>query len=162
MRLQSYRNPRLLPRTSRSGAAFLFPPLAGKIHGIDLADLDPTDDDERNILIAGEHPELHDALDAGLETVEIDGCAENPRLHLTLHEIVAAQIWDGEADQVWDTAKRLSTLGYERHEVLHMIASAVADHMWAAMDGKQPADSEAYGRALEELPESWEQLRKSE
>lgn len=133
--------------------AFLFPPLDGELYGIDLADLDPADADERSILIAADHPELHDALDERRETVEVGGRVVNPRLHLAMHEVVGAQIWDGELDEVWDAAKRLASLGYERHEVLHMIASAVTDHVWASMHGRKAVDTDSYVRALERLPE---------
>ena len=42
----------------------------------------------------------------------------NPRLHITLHEIVANQLWGDEPPEMWHTAKHLVVVGYERHEIL--------------------------------------------
>ena len=57
----------------------------------------------------------------------------NPRLHLTMHEIVATQLWDDSPPEVWDTAVRLRNAGYERHEILHMLARPVSEHIWGAL-----------------------------
>jgi hypothetical protein len=45
--------------------AFVCPPASGENDGIDLAMLDPSDEDERRILIEAEHPEMRQALDDG-------------------------------------------------------------------------------------------------
>jgi hypothetical protein len=79
--------------------------------------LDPTDADDRALLIAAAHPEL----DTGAEAAPVDGHEINLRLHLTIHEIVATQIVDDDPPEVWATAQRLRKLGYGRHEILHMI-----------------------------------------
>jgi uncharacterized protein len=41
---------------------FAAPPAEGWMRGIDLGLLDPSDPDERRLLIEAEHPELHEAL----------------------------------------------------------------------------------------------------
>ena len=69
--------------------------------------LDPADPDERALLIRAAHPEL----DTDAETVIVDGREVNPRLHLRIHEIVAAQLADDDPPEVWATAQRLSRRG---------------------------------------------------
>jgi hypothetical protein len=83
----------------------------------------------------------------------------NPRLHLKLHEVVAAQLWDDSPSEVWDTAVRLLDAGYERHEILHMLARPVSDQIWAALHDERPYDLERHVAALKALPGSWERER---
>jgi hypothetical protein len=72
-----------------------------------------------------------------------------------MHEIVANQLWDDDPPEVWETAKRLTALGYERHEVLHMLCSVVAREVWAVLDARLPSDTARYVAALDDLPESY-------
>lgn len=130
----------------------------GMFRGIDLAHLDPGDPDERRILIEAEHPEYADALAAD-EEVLVDGQPMNPRLHVTMHEVVANQIWDLDPPDTWATAQRLTRLGYDRHEVLHMLGGAVTTQLWQALHEQQPFDLERFLADLEALPESWEAER---
>lgn len=58
--------------------------------------LDPEDPDERGILIRLAHPNLDEAIEAGLEEVVIGGEPMNPRLHLAIHEVVATQVIDDD------------------------------------------------------------------
>ena len=99
--------------------AFAIPPIADPDEETEW--LDPADPDERALLIRAAHPEL----DTEAETVFIDGREMNPRLHLTIHEIVATQLADGQPPEVWATAQRLRKLGYGRHEILHMLGAAM-------------------------------------
>jgi hypothetical protein len=135
------------------------PPAAGTWEGIDLAYLDPADPDDRHFLILGEHPELEEALQGDADEVEVDGLVLNPRMHITLHEVVANQLWDDDPPEAWDTARRLRTAGYERHEVLHMLGSAVAGEIWHMLRGGSLHDPERYRGALRALLESWERER---
>ena len=113
--------------------AWAMPPARGELKGIDLSRLDPDDPDERSILIEAEHPEFAQAL-KGNTDVEVNGVAVNPRLHLALHEIVANQLWDGQPPETWAAARRLIGIGFERHDVLHMLMRAVSDIVYAALD----------------------------
>ena len=117
--------------------------------------LDPNDADDRALLIAAAHPEL----DTDAETALVDGHEINPRLHLTIHEIVATQIVDDDPPEVWATAQRLRKLGYGRHEVLHMLGAAMTPQLWAALHDQRDYDLEAHRAALAALPESWERAR---
>jgi hypothetical protein len=51
--------------------AFAVPPASGEFDGIDLALLDPSDPDERRMLIIAEHPELAPALVAGRREIHV-------------------------------------------------------------------------------------------
>lgn len=138
---------------------FAVAPLSGTVDDIDLATLDPADPDERHILIEAEHPELRQALESGLREVHIDGRPMNPTVHIAMHEIVANQLWDDDPPEVWQTARRLIDAGYERHEVLHMLASVVSNEVFDILANRQPADLNRMRAELAALPESWERQR---
>src|SRR5258708_21953566 len=110
--------------------AFAVPALHGTFDGLELASLDPADEDDRALLIRAEHPELASAIERGDGEIEVDGQSLDPRLHLAIHEIVAAQLWEDNPVEVWQTAPRLLGSGYERHEILHMLGSALATRVW--------------------------------
>jgi hypothetical protein len=107
------------------------------------------------MLIAAAHPEL----DTDAETMVVDGREMNPRLHLTIHEIVATQLVDNEPPEVWATAQRLAGLGYGRHEILHMLGAAMTPQLWAALHDQREYDADEHRAALAALPESWERAR---
>lgn len=117
--------------------------------------LDTTTPDERALLVRAAHPEL----DPELETAVVDGREMNPRLHLTIHEIVAAQLVDDAPPEVWATAQRLRRLGYGRHEILHMLGAAMTPQLWAALHDQRDYDLDEHRAALAALPESWERAR---
>lgn len=138
---------------------FVCPPPRGQFEEIELSLLDPADPDDRRFLIEAEHPELVRALEEDRDEIVLHGQRMSPRLHLTLHEIVANQLWDDDPPEAWRTARRLLDLGYERHEILHMLCSAMATEVWAVLHEGRSAEPERYLRALEELPGSWEARR---
>jgi len=125
--------------------------------GVTLEQL--SDPDVRSVVIRHEHPEFEQALKEGRR--EIDGAdgPMNPRLHLTMHQIVATQLWDDSPPEVWDTAVRLLDAGYERHEILHMLGRPVGDQVWEALHNERPYDREQHMAALRALPGSWERER---
>jgi hypothetical protein len=133
--------------------AFAIPPLPDPD---EAAALDPADPDDRALLIRAAHPEL----DTERETV-IDGNELSPRLHLTVHEIVASQLADDDPPEVWATAQRLRRLGYGRHEILHMLGAAMAPQLWAVMHDQRDYDLEQHRSALAALPDAWERERPS-
>jgi hypothetical protein len=133
--------------------AFAVPPIAEPDEA--TQHLDPADPDERALLIRAAHPEL----DTDAETVLVDGGEMNPRLHLTIHEIVATQLVDDDPPEVWATAQRLRELGYGRHEILHMLGAAMAPQLWATLRDQREYDPDEHRAALDALPESWERAR---
>lgn len=125
--------------------------------GLDLAEL--ADPDVRGYALRMEHPEIDQALRDGRDEVELDGQRVNPRLHLAMHEVVANQLWNDDPPEVWETAQRLLARGYERHEILHMLASAMSAQIWSALHEQQPYDHADHVAALNALPGSWERQR---
>lgn len=113
--------------------AWAMPPARGKLHGIDLALLDPADPDDRSILVEAEHRQFARTLKRH-EDVEVNGETVNPRLHLALHEIVANQLWDGQPPETWAAAQRLIGQGFDRHDALHVIMRAVSAIVFAALN----------------------------
>ncbi len=128
---------------------FAMPTFGTRIGDEDFPDLDPGDPDERRLLIEGEHPEYHAALDDPAFEGEIDGV--NPRLHLAIHEAVANQLWDDDPPQAWQAARRLRDAGVDRHEILHRLGAVVTTHLHGALTGARRADVAAYQRALNDL-----------
>jgi hypothetical protein len=134
--------------------------MSGTVDGTDLALVDPADRDERRLLIEAEHPMLRQALDDDLDEVVLDGQLMNPSLHIALHEIVAERLWADDPPETWRTAQRLSALGYDRHEVLHMLMSVLSGELHQAMQGPaSPQDPKHTALALAALPGSWEAQR---
>jgi hypothetical protein len=118
--------------------------------------LDPTDPDERAILIRLAHPELDEADEAGAEKVVVRGKPMSPRLHFAVHELVASQVIDGDPPEAFATLKRLLASGRDHHEALHMLASVVSTQLWTALHEQRPYGAEAHVRALGALPGSWD------
>lgn len=128
---------------------FVMPHRSATIDGEEHHWLDPADSDERSVLIRDEHPEFDEYLADPSWSGEIDGM--NPRFHLTMHEIIANQLWDDEPPEVWQAAKRLRAHGMERHDVLHELAAVMAEHLQPTLTRGEPFDDDAYRRALAEL-----------
>ncbi|WP_121437547.1 hypothetical protein [Actinomadura pelletieri] len=95
--------------------AFALPFLSGRHrrtgrHGyIDLSTLDPSDPDDRRVILEFEHP----------------GGDEE---HLDAHERLTRRLWDGDPPQLWDTAQSLLDVGYERHQILHRLMDVLDHH----------------------------------
>jgi Domain of unknown function (DUF1841) len=123
---------------------------------LELALEDLGDRDTRMLVIGHEHPELQEAIEQGAEEVDLGHGPINPRLHLTLHEVIATQLWDHDPPEVWETAARLREAGYERHEILHMLMRPMSNQVWAALHDEQPYDRDRHVEELRALPGSWE------
>ena len=126
---------------------------------LDMSIADLEDPDVRSFVIRHEHPEFEEALSDDLDEIDLGHGEINPRLHLTMHEIVATQLWEGDPPEVWETAVRLRDAGYERHEILHMLSGPVSDQVWAALHDERPYDRARHVAALRALPGSWERER---
>jgi hypothetical protein len=125
-------------------------PFAGTtIGGEDLDRLDASDPDERALLIKGEHPELHEALDD--PDLDTEAAGFSPRFHLTMHEVIANQLWDNDPPEVWQAARRLRDQGVDRHDILHRLLEVMVTHMHPVMVDKKPFDTDAYRRDLDYL-----------
>jgi hypothetical protein len=62
----------------------------------------------------------------GRREVDNNGTKVNPKLHVSMHEIVVNQLWDGDPPETWEAAQRLLGQGYARHDVLHMLAEVAS------------------------------------
>ena len=140
-----------LPGDRRSWAV---PSGHGTYQGLDLELLDPADEDERTFLIEAQHPEFEDAL-RNDEEVMVGGEPFSPRLHITLHQVVAGQLLAGDPPGTWPTVQRLAALGYDWHNIMHMLARVVSDDIYAAMNEHKTFDPGGYARRLNELPGDW-------
>ena len=130
------------------------PPAHGTYQGLDLELLDPREEDERTLLIEARHGEFADALQ-GDDDVVLDGEPVNPRLHVAMHQVVANQLLADDPPETWQTVQRLAGLGYDWHNIMHMIASLITEDVyWALKEHRQP-DPAAYARRLGELPGDW-------
>ena len=54
---------------------WIAPPAEGDFDGLELAWLDPADQDDRHVLILSEHPELSDAIRRDPDEVDVGGSA---------------------------------------------------------------------------------------
>jgi hypothetical protein len=126
----------------------------GTYRGLDLALLNPADEDELTLLIEAQHTEFEDALRRDEEMVA-DGEPFSPRLHITMHQIAANQLLADDPPETWQAVQRLGALGYDWHNIMHMIAAVVSDDIYRAMKENQPFDPGDYARRLNELPGDW-------
>ncbi len=128
---------------------FAMPYVGTRIGGEDYPRLDPADPDDRRLLIEGEHPEYHQVLTDPSAGDEIGGV--NPRLHLSIHEVVANQLWEDDPPEVWQATRRLQDRGVDRHEILHRLMAVAVDQLHGALTSGTAADTAAYARALERI-----------
>ena len=63
--------------------------------------------------------------------------------------------------QTWQTVQRLSALGYDWHNTMHMIAAVVSDDLHQAVQEHRQFDPGDYARRLNELPGNWPHRRHS-
>lgn len=110
--------------------------------------LDPSDEDDRHLLILSEHPEYQEALDDPPFEGEVDGV--DPRLHVAMHEIIANQLWHDDPPETWQAVQRLIATGADRHDILHRVGEIMIPHLYGAMSGQSP-DPDAYRRELDAL-----------
>ena len=123
------------------------------IIGARLEDL--VDPDVRAAVIRADHPELDRALHDGKDELIVDDEPMSIRLHLTMHQVLANQLADNDPPEVYLTAQRLLASGYERHEVLHMLAAPIAEQIHATLHDGQEYDVGRHLAALAALPGSW-------
>lgn len=121
---------------------------------LDLELLNPDDEDDLTFLMEALHPDFGDALRTDEEMV-VDGEPFSPRLHVTLHQVVATQLLADEPPDTWLTVQRLAGLGYDWHNIIHMIASVVGDDLYEALKKRRTFDPADYTQRLSELPGDW-------
>ena len=141
-----------LPEDRRSWAV---PTGHGTYQGLDLDRLDPDDENERTFLLEAQHLDMEEALKRHEEMPGPDGEPINPTLHVALHGMIANQLLADEPPETWQTVQRLAGLGYDWHNVMHLIMGPVTDAVYGALSERQPFDRADYVRRLAELPGDW-------
>ncbi len=126
---------------------------------VDVGREDLADPDVRAVVIRADHPELDRALADGQDEVQVNGEPVSIRLHLQMHQVLATQLVDDEPPEVFQTARRLLAAGYERHEMLHMLAAPVSNQIYAMLSDGEPYDRARHIAELKAMPDSWERQR---
>jgi len=129
---------------------FAVPTVVASIDGDDV-ELDPADEDQRELLIVAEHPQYQHVLDDPFSEELVDGV--DPRLHIALHEVIANQLWEDTPPEVWQAAQRLLADGHDRHAVLHALAYELGEELYPALTGQHAPDPDmsAYRDRLRQL-----------
>ncbi|KHL67776.1 MULTISPECIES: hypothetical protein [Pseudomonas] len=70
-----------------------------------------------------------------------------------LIEAIEAQLEGGEPPATRAVYNKLSLVGYEREEILQMMALVLADEVRVMLNDNRPFDGERYERLLRALPE---------
>jgi Domain of unknown function (DUF1841) len=139
------------PADRRSWAV---PPAHGMYQGLDLELPDPGNEDECTFLIEARQPEFAGAF-RGDEQVTVGGEPVNPRLHVAMHQVVASQLLAGDPPGTGQAVQRLGGLGYDWHNIMHMIAALVTEDVYRALSERRQPDPGDYARRLNELPGDW-------
>lgn len=84
----------------------------------------------------------------------------SPTLHLAMHDVVTTRILNNDPREWWETAKRLTALGYDRHETLHMLCNIGSNEVYAHLR-EDHRDEQQNIRELAALPDAWEDMRPS-
>lgn len=126
----------------------------GTYQGLDLELLDRDDENDLTFLIEAQHPEFGDALRSH-EDLIVGGEPVNPRLHVTMHQVVVNQLLADDPPETWQTVQRLVGLGYDWHNIMHMISALVTEDVYWAMKEHRRPDPADYARRLNELPGEW-------
>lgn len=98
---------------------------------------------------------MEEALKRHEEMPGLDGKPVNPTLHVALHAMIANQLLADEPPETWQTVQRLAGLGYDWHNVMHLIMGPVTEAVYGALSERQPFDRADYVRRLAELPGDW-------
>lgn len=84
---------------------------------------------------------------------EIDGNDEEAFTEATLTQAIENQIESGEPAAAKATFNKLTLVGYEREEILELMALVLAHEIDAMLRDDRPFDGAWYEQALRALPE---------
>jgi len=130
---------------------FAVPTVVTSIDGGEEIELNPADEEQRELLILAEHPEYRAVLADPMSDELVEGA--NPRLHVALHLVIANQLWDDTPPEVWQAARRLLAQGHDRHAILHALAHELSQELYSALTGQHAPDPDvtAYRARLRTL-----------
>lgn len=123
---------------------FALPHGGTRIGDEDYPHLDRNDVDDRQMLMLGEHPDLHAIF-------EDDVRGSSSRVHITMDTAVVNQLWDDDPPEAWEAAQRLRAAGMERLDIIHKIADVLIRHMFPVLKYQAPFDQVAYRADLRSL-----------
>ena len=87
------------------------------------------------------------------EPQDIDNEDEEAFAEATLTQAIEHQIESGEPPAALATFNKLKLVGYEREDILNLMAHVLAFEIDAMLDADRPFDTEWYETALRALPE---------
>ncbi|AUF98496.1 hypothetical protein WLF18_16745 [Pseudomonas shirazensis] len=87
------------------------------------------------------------------EPQDIDNEDEEAFAEATLTQAIENQIESGEPPAALATFNKLKLVGYEREDILNLMAHVLAFEIDAMLDADRPFDTEWYETALRALPE---------
>ncbi|TQJ04113.1 DUF1841 family protein [Amycolatopsis cihanbeyliensis] len=133
--------------------------------GDEELELEPTDPEQRRLLVIGEHPEYHDALgdELGEAALRVEDGEFDAAAYLAMKVSIVDQLWDDEPPEVWTAASRLREQGAEREDILDRLVDVLAGAAVQDRDGDEDTadagaeegelrfDLDEYRQALAEL-----------
>ncbi|OZM73179.1 hypothetical protein CFN78_09895 [Amycolatopsis antarctica] len=128
---------------------FAVPETSAVVGVDDFPDLDPADEDERYLLVLGEHPEYHDALADPEFDGEIDGV--DPHLFIAVKQVLVNQLWADDPEELWPAVVALAEAEHDRDEIFDVLGRLVLEYLAGALTGEQDPDIDGYRAALREL-----------
>lgn len=87
------------------------------------------------------------------EPQDIDNEDEEAFAEATLTQAIENQIESGEPPAALATFNKLKLVGYEREDILNLMAHVLAFEIDAMLDADRPFDTQWYETALRALPE---------
>ncbi|MFC4085077.1 hypothetical protein [Amycolatopsis samaneae] len=119
-------------------------PSLSTVIGDEEVDLEPTDPEQRRLLVIGEHPEYHESLASDT----FDGA---PRVRLELKTALVDQLWENEPPEAWAAASRLRENGLEREEILDQLVDVLAGQLQETGPDRLDYDVDGYRKALDQV-----------
>jgi len=122
---------------------FAVPSLSAEI-GDEEVDLDPTDPEQRRLLVIGEHPEYHESL----ADDTFDG---EEALRLALKTTLVDQLWDDEPVELWQAVRRLQEAELDRDEIFDRLSDVLQSQLRESEPDTLDYDAEGYLEALRRI-----------
>ncbi len=128
--------------------------------GDEELELEPTDPEQRRLLVIGEHPEYHDALgdEIGEAVLQVEDGEFDAAAYLAMKVSIVDQLWDNEPPEVWAAASRLREQGAEREEILDRLVDVLAGAAVQDWDGAEEADQDELRFDLDEYRQALAEL----
>lgn len=123
-----------------------------------LPPLRPLSEDEAWEIALNDHPEYREGIEDGTlpeEILDERGELMNPRLHLTLHTIVEKQLASDEPKGIAEIARELAARGVSRHNIRHLMATPLAEQLWAMQTEGAQFDEDEYLAHLRDIVDSY-------